>query len=105
MIGNLRTRLGIYVPQSTPDDFGGVQTTWVLYGAAWAHIKPSTATERAENGRAALTKTYLVTIRWQRDFPERARLLWDERSLRVLTASDPDLRRERLHLICEEEEQ
>lgn len=105
MIGDLRTRLGIYVQNTTPDGFGGVQTTWILHGAAWAHIKPNTATEHAENGRTAITKTYLVTIRWQRDFPERARLLWGERTLRVLTASDPDLRRERLHLICEEEEQ
>ena len=105
MIGNLRTRLGIYIPQSTPDDFGGVQKTWVLFGQAWAHIKPRTLSERAENGRAAITKTYLVTIRWQRDFPERTRLLWDERTLRVLTACDPDNRRERLHLICEEEQQ
>lgn len=105
MIGNLRTRLGIYVPQTTPDEFGGVQTSWVLSAQAWAHIKPNTAVERSENGRVAITKTYLVTLRWQRDFPERARLLWEERTLRVLTASDPDLRRERLHLICEEEEQ
>ncbi len=105
MIGNLRTRLGVYVPQTTPDELGGVQRTWVLYGQVWAHIKPNTASERAENGRAAIIKTYRITIRWQRDFPERARLLWDERTLRVLTASDPDNRSERLHLICEEEEQ
>ena len=105
MIGNLRTRVGIYVPQTTPDELGGVQTSWILYGAAWAHIKAQTTQERLENGRAAITKTYRVTIRWQRNFPERVRLLWDDVTLRVLTASDPDLRRERLHLICEEEEQ
>ena len=105
MIGNLRTRLGIYVPQSTPDAFGGEQINWVLYGAAWAHVKPKAAVERTQNGRAAVTKTYRVTIRWQKNFPERCRLLWDERTLRVLSASDPDLRHERLHLICEEEEQ
>ena len=105
MIGQLRTKLGLYIPQTIPDAFGGAQTSWVLYGAAWAHIKPKTVTERAENGRAAITKTYLVTIRWQRDFPERVRLLWGEHTLRVLSASDPDMRRERLHLICEEEEQ
>ncbi len=105
MIGHLRTRLGIYIPQATPDEFGGVQTSWVLFGQVWAHIKPKILSQRAESGRAAITQTYLVTIRWQRDFPERARLLWDERTLRVLTASDPDNRRERLHLVCEEEQQ
>ncbi len=105
MIGRLRVRLGIYVPQTTPDEFGGVQTSWVLYGQAWAHIKPQTTQERLENGRTTITKIYLVTIRWQRNFPERARLLWDDITLRVLTSSDPDLRKERLHLICEEEQQ
>ena len=105
MIGNLRTRIGLYVPQATPDDLGGVQTNWVLYGQAWAHVRAHNVQERAENGRAAITKTYRITIRWQRDFPERVRLMWDDKTLRVLSASDPDLRRERLHLICEEEEQ
>ncbi len=105
MIGKLRTRVGIYIPQTSADDLGGVQTSWVLYGQAWAHIAPKIAHERTENGRAAITKTYLVIIRWQAGFPERARLLWSQMNLRVLSASDPDLRRERLHLICEEEEQ
>ena len=105
MIGNLRTRIGIYIPQTSPDNFGGVQTSWVLYGQAWAHIAPKVTRERSENGRAAITKTYLVIIRWQAGFPERARLLWGDITLRVLTSSDPDTRRERLHLICEEEQQ
>ncbi|MEE9272461.1 MAG: phage head closure protein [Robiginitomaculum sp.] len=105
MIGDLRTRIGIYVPQSVPDDLGGAKTNWVLYGQAWAHVKPSTTAERSEFGRAVITKTYRITIRWQRDFPERVRLLWDDNILRVLASSDPDNRRERLHLVCEEEEQ
>ncbi|MBL4870999.1 MAG: phage head closure protein [Robiginitomaculum sp.] len=105
MIGKLRTRIGIYSPQNSSDDLGGVQTIWVLYGQAWAHIAPKTTHERTENGRAAITKTYMVIIRWQAGFPERVRLLWGDTHLRVLSASDPDMRRERLHLICEEEEQ
>jgi len=105
MIGNLRTRIGIYIPQTTPDEFGGAQTSWVLYGQAWAHIRPGAGRERSENGRASITQTYRVTLRWQRDFPERAQLHWGERRLRVLSVSDPDIRRERLHLICEEEQQ
>ena len=105
MIGDLRTRLSIFIPQNTPDEFGGVQTTWVMFGNVWAHVQPKAAVKRSENGRAAILKTYLVTIRWQRSFPERARLTWGDRTLRVLSASDPDLRHERLHLICEEEEQ
>ncbi len=105
MIGNLRSRIGLYAPLTTPDEFGGAQINWVLHGQVWAHIEPRTIRERLENGRAAAMKTYRITIRWQRNFPERVRVMWDGKMLRVLTSSDPDTRRERLHLICEEEQQ
>ena len=62
-------------------------------------------TERLENGRLSVTQTYLVAIRYRPSFPERARLMWRGRMLRVVAASDPDTRGERLHLICEEEAQ
>ena len=73
--------------------------------SALAGIKPKALTERLENGKLSVTQTYLVAIRYLPVFPERARLLWKGRSLRVVAASDPDMRGERLHLICEEEAQ
>jgi SPP1 family predicted phage head-tail adaptor len=105
MIGNLRTRLGLYVPLIAADDLGGTTTQWVFEKAIWAAVKPKTSTERSENGRLAVTQSYLVVIHFQDSFPERARLMWGTRILRVMAASDPDNRRERLHLICEEEQQ
>jgi len=105
MIGDLRTRLGLYAPVTNADDMGGVTTAWVLQGQVWAQLSPKTSSERAQDGRAATLQTYKVVIRHRDDFPERARLLWGGRTLRVLTASDPDMRKERLHLICEEEQQ
>lgn len=105
MIGQLRVRLGLYAPQETPDELGGSVTTWGFVNALWGAVKPKTLTERRENGRLSVTQTYQVTIRHRDDFPERARLMWGARILRVLSASDPDNRRERLHLICEEEQQ
>lgn len=105
MIGRLRTRIGIYVPQTTNDEIGGVQTNWVLSMQVWAHIMPQSLSEQNELGRLVVTRSYKVVIRWQRNFPERVRLVWGDKVLRVLSASDPDTRHERLHLICEEEEQ
>ena len=105
MIGNLRTRLGLYVPQTTPDTMGGVQTSWVLQATLWAHVRPQTLNETTEQGRVRVIRSYKVTIRWRPNFPERARLIWGDRILNVLSASDPDERHERLHLVCEEEEQ
>jgi SPP1 family predicted phage head-tail adaptor len=105
MIGDLRTRLGLYKPQVSADGFGGSVTSWVLNKAIWGAVEPKTLTETRKNGRLAVTQSYRVTIHFQDNFPERARLMWGERMLRVIAASDPDNRRERLHLICEEEQQ
>ncbi len=105
MIGQLRVRLGLYEPQETPDELGGAVTTWLFRHLLWAAILPRTLTETRENGRLSVTQSYLVTIRYRKGFPERARLMWGPRILRVIASSDPDNRRERLHLICEEEQQ
>lgn len=105
MIGQLRTRLGLYAPVETPDDHGGAKVTWAFQRLLWGAVEPKHYTERRENGRLAITQTYRVTIRYRPDFPERARLMWGSRLLRVIAASDPDTRGERLHLMCEEEQQ
>lgn len=105
MIGDLRTRLGLYTPSVTVDEWGGHLTHWTFQKAFWAAVTPKTLTERSENGRLTVTQNYRVILHFQDDFPERARLMWGTRLLRVIAASDPDNRRERLHLICEEEQQ
>jgi len=103
MIGQLRHRLGLYAPNRVSDDLGGTITSWSFQRAIWGAVEPKSLSETRENGRLAVTQTYRVTVRHMSDFPERARLVWRGRTLRVVAASDPDTRRERLHLICEEE--
>lgn len=105
MIGRMRSRVGLYTPDTTADDLGGAVTNWVFRRAIWAAIKPKSLSEIRENGRLSVTQSYLVVIRYVPSFPERARLVWNGRILRVVAASDPDTRGERLHLICEEESQ
>ena len=105
MIGHLRSRVGLYTAIETADDMGGTKRVWSFQKPLWAAIKPYNLTEAKENGRLAVLQPYKVTIRYVADFPERARLMWQGRILRVIAASDPDNRRERLQLICEEEAQ
>ena len=104
MIGDLRVRLGLYVPQETPDDLGGVKIVWSFLRAFWAKVEPRTVSETREMGQLVVTQSYRVTLRYRADFPEEAKLIWGHRKLRVITYSDPDNRQERLHLICEEEQ-
>lgn len=105
MIGRMRARVGLYTPDVIADDIGGTITSWAFRQAIWAAIKPKAISETRENGRLSVTQSYLVVIRYSPNFPERARLVWNGRILRVVAASDPDTRGERLHLICEEESQ
>jgi len=104
MIGDLRIRLGLYVPKDTPDELGGAKIEWEFSRAFWGRVEPRTLTETRENGQLVVTQSYRVTLRYRADFPEEAKLIWGHRILRVLARSDPDNRRERLHLICEEDQ-
>lgn len=103
MIGQLRHRIGVYAPSRIADDIGGTITSWSFQRAVWGAVEPRSISELSKNGRLAVTQTYKVTIRYRADFPSRARLMWRGRTLRVVAASDPDTRGERLHLICEED--
>lgn len=103
MIGALRHRIGLYAPSEVADDIGGTITRWTFQRAVWAAVEPRSISERVSEGRLSVTQTFRVTIRYRTDFPARARLVWKDRTLRVVAHSDPDMRGERLHLICEEE--
>ena len=102
MIGQMRHRLGLYAPSRVADDIGGTVTSWAFQYALWGAVEPKSISEVRENGRLSVTQTYRITVRYRPDFPHRARLVWKGRTLRVVAASDPDTRGERLHLICEE---
>jgi SPP1 family predicted phage head-tail adaptor len=103
MIGQLRHRIGLYAPSIVADDIGGTITSWSFQRAIWGAVEPKSISEVRGNGRLSVTQTYRVTVRHRDDFPPRARLVWKGRTLRVVAASDPDARRERFHLICEED--
>lgn len=102
MIMDRRTRIGIYQQQSQADDQGGRLVTWPFWKAAWANVKPLSPRERAGEDRLAASSRFRIAIYHFDNFPNPARVLLDGITLNVLAASDPDGRRERLHLICEE---
>ena len=100
MIDRLRERVGLYRANEVPDAQGGHARDWQLAFAAWAGVEPlGTATE-PESGRDL--RRYRVTLRHRTDIPDPARIRWRGRTLAVRASDDPDLRRERLHLICED---
>ena len=100
MIDSLRERIGLYRAIETPDGMGGTLRDWQLAFAAWAAVEPLGTTVQSESGRTL--RRYRITLRHRPDIPSPARLSWRGRTLAVRASDDPDLRRERLHLICED---
>lgn len=98
----MRHRVGLYVPSRIADDIGGTVESWAFERALWAAVEPRSLSEARSHGRLSVVQTFRITIRYRADFPRQARLVWRGRTLRVLAASDPDTRGERLHLVCEE---
>ena len=97
----MRHRVGLYTPARVADDLGGTVTNWQFQRALWAGVTPTGLSERREDGRLVTTQSYRVLLRYRPDFPRQARILWRGQILRVLAASDPDAKGERLHLVCE----
>ena len=93
MIGQLNERVGVYRADTEDDGQGGQVREWRFAFAAWAGVTPI----------GESTDVSLVTRRrYRTDLPSPARIVWKSRQFSVLASSDPDLRGERLHLICED---
>ena len=103
MITDRRSRIAVYEKQRVDDGQGGSVTNWVLWSALWAEVRLVSPRERFSSDGLQGAARFQAIIHHRDLFPDPARIVWGEHILRVIAASDPDGRRERLHLICEEE--
>ena len=99
MIAKLNQRVALYSANSTPDGQGGQTRDWNFTFAAWAGVEPL-GFSRGTSGRSRQRLRFI--LRYRTDMPRPARLIWNDTHYSVLADSDPDLRGQRLHLICEE---
>ena len=102
MIGRLQYRVGLYRPADVADDIGGTVRSWQFDRALWAAIRSEGFSEEETGGRRFMIHRFRVVVRHRADIAAPSRLLWRGRTLKIVAVSDPDMRGERLHLICEE---
>ena len=106
MIARLRDRASVRVPALEPDGQGGRRAAGHREVPIWVGMEPTGLSADPETGRAR--RRFRATVRYSpgllRDIDRFAPLplLWRGRTLLILSADDPDLRGERLHLICED---
>jgi SPP1 family predicted phage head-tail adaptor len=101
--GALRHRLVLERPDDAPDGAGGVVAGWTAAATVWGAIAPVRADEAVAAGRLDGLATHRVEIRHRGDVAGGWRVRTGGRTLRVRAALDPDERRRRLVLVCEEE--
>lgn len=100
-IGAMRARVALYRPERTPDDLGGGALGWIGEGEAWAQIEGARASASAAYDTRASVSVYRVTINRRDDVRGGWRVVWGERTLRIVAVRDEG--GPRITLNCEEE--
>lgn len=101
--GDLPHRITIESAAGTADGGGGETLVWDTLATLWAAVEPAAADEKIVAGHLAGVVTHTVTVRWRPDLAGGMRVLHRGRTLRVLTAFDPDETRRCTVLKCAEE--
>ncbi len=101
-VRDLRSRLVLWLPQEAPDGFGGVRTTYAAGPALWARVTPLRSAGTPDTSVSGQLVIHRVEIRWRDGIGTGHRIGLGARRLAVRAAFDPDERRRRLVLLCEE---
>ena len=101
-IGELRHRLVIEQPETTPDGAGGNTETWITLAEVWGAVEPLSGSERVEAGRIAGRHMHDITIRYRGDVARNMRIRQQSRIFHILTLEDLGGRGRWLRMLAEE---
>lgn len=102
-VGELRHRLTMkHRVEGAADGFGIPQTTDTEYAKAWAKIEAMPGRDFQHADQVLGEVTHFVTMRYRDDVLATDVLLWDDKTLEVITAVDPNGMRDELNLNCKE---
>lgn len=100
-LGAMRHRVTLQRPERVADEIGGAAIAWSDEGEAWGAIEALSGAEAAAFDAGRAVSSFRVTIHRRADARPGWRLLWGERRLRIVSATDDGA--PMLSLICEEE--
>jgi len=101
-VGDLRSRVVLWLPQEAADGFGGVRTTHAAGPALWASVIPLRSANPPDPAAPGQSVIHRIEIRWRDGIGTGHRVGLGARRLAIRAAFDPDERRRRLVLLCEE---
>ena len=100
-IGRLRHRIEIQREVRTDDGAGGAVHQWRTFARPRAEVMPLTGREQLQGLEQQAAVTHRVTLRWRDDVTAAHRLLWGGVPMNIRAATNPDMRRHWLELLCE----
>lgn len=103
-IGALRHRLTLMEPAHTPDGAGGVVESWTPFAECWGAVIAVTGRERDADDRRAGVLSHAITIRHRTDVLPSHRIAFGSRTFHITAIIEPDVRRQRLVCLVEEQD-
>jgi SPP1 family predicted phage head-tail adaptor len=101
-VGALRRRVALETPDDVADEIGGVTRGWRVVATVWAQIETPRGATRLQGERLEQVLSHRVTLRWRAGVTGEMRLRLGARVFAIRAVRDPDERRRRLELDCEE---
>ena len=105
LIGALRRRLTLEVPDTVSDGAGGTTGEWSTIAVLWAAVHPRSGAEVFDGGRVDGRVTHDIWIRARGDIAPGQRLRLGSRVFNIRAVLRPDPFVNRMRLICEERDQ
>lgn len=102
MIGELRRRLALEAPTSSPDGGGGAMISWTELATLWADVRARRGDERDRADRPDARLHLQVRIRYRRDVTTAMRFRHEGRVYNIRSLFDEDGRERFLTCLCEE---
>jgi SPP1 family predicted phage head-tail adaptor len=96
--GELRQRVTLQVSVPATDPRWGAVEDWQDVDEVWAKVVPRAATEATEAKGQQTQTTYDVTMRYRPDVTSKLRLVWQGRTLEIVSVIDVEARKRELSI-------
>jgi len=99
----MNQRVEIQRATTSMDAYGQESKTFATLLTVWADVRVQDETENESSGKIDPRSRYRVKLRYT-DINKADRLFWSGKTLEIISVSDPDNRRQHLHIMAQTDE-
>ncbi len=101
-MGALRHRIRIESSTIEQSDSGAEDRTWAELATVWADVRPLSGREYLEGRRLETMVDTKIRIRFRSDIMPGHRVIWDGKTLDIVSVIEQAGDRREIHLMCKE---